>query len=85
MTIECPNGKDHRIRYISTDNDDRFNIYFCNTCDTKTYEALNSTSLDVIESPQIHEDYEMIERFQKDIDDEQIQTDLFCSEMERLW
>jgi hypothetical protein len=85
LTIECPNGKNHRIRYISTDNDDRFNIYFCNTCDTITYEAVNSMSPDVIESPQIHDDYEMIERFQDDIDDEQMQTDLFCSEVERLW
>lgn len=42
-------------------------------------------SPDVIDSPQLHDDYDMIERFQDDIDDEQIQTDLFCSEVARLW
>lgn len=83
--VVCPVKKDHRLME-STDNDDRFHTYICVNCNIHIYEAVDVSSPDVMESPQIHDDYEVIEyNPNEDMNDEQLQTDMFCAEVQRCY
>jgi len=74
--------KDHKL-IKSTDNNDRFDRYICKSCHQYVYEATTHDTF--VESiPQIHSEYEVIEAFQKDIDEEE-SLQLMCSEAQRLF
>ena len=82
MKIECPVSNNHLL-IKSTDNNDRFDIYYCRNCNISMYDAHTH---DINDSPtvQLHYDYELMD-FQHDISDEKELEDLMCSEAQRLF
>jgi len=80
--VECPVSKKHLL-VKSTDNNDRFDTYYCRNCNIRLYDAhthdyVNNTSV------QLHRDYELMD-IQQDITDEKQLEDLMCSEAQRLF
>ena len=82
MKIECPVSKEHSL-IKSTDNDDRFDTYYCRNCSIHVYDANTHDRMDNT-TVQLHRDYELVE-FQPDIYDEQELENLMCSETQRLF
>jgi hypothetical protein len=82
MMIKCPVSKFHSL-IKSTDNDDRFDTYYCRNCSIHVYDAYTH---DIDDSPtvKLHYDYELMD-YQPDIYDEQQLEDLICSEAQRLF
>jgi|TARA_R110000822_G_scaffold74397_3_gene178696 hypothetical protein len=80
--VECPVSKKHLL-IKSTDNNDRFDTYYCRNCsihlyDAHTHDYVKNTTV------QLHKDYELMD-IQEDITDEQQLEDLMCSETQRLF
>ena len=80
--IECPISKKHLL-IKSTDNNDRFDTYYCRNCSIHLYDARTHDYVRT-NTVQLHKDYDFID-FQQDITDEQQLEDLMCSETQRLF
>jgi hypothetical protein len=80
--INCPVDKKHTVK--STDNNDRFDSYYCVKCKHFLYEATTHDNVMQQSPTTLYDNYETIQPFQKNIYDEEA-LQLMCSEAQRLF